>query len=911
MLLNTSIGQAVQSYQNRQYTQALESLQQADKADPHNPLVQLWLGKTYHALNLRQEAIAAFQQVMEVSTEPELRDQAHELLEIIRLDSARMEDSTAVLNSTRPISTAKAGKTMQERSGGLGWSRLSLRVKTVIAAILMGAAPTIAIGIGIYVLAKGAFEQQVVQANEQTTNAAATRLASYMRERFGDIQIMASLDVFTDATLRDAVSVEAKQAALDKFIKAYIIYDSIAVFDLKGNVISQSTGEPLGNHANREYFQQALQQNKPILTQPIFSKSSGEYSVYMAAPVVDKGTNQTIGVVRARLPVSFIEQTIRNLGQDGNAYLIDANGKVFATANGTLLTGANAETTAPLAKTAIPTYDTLEDAQKTASARDAKNLYSVVPFSEFKTTTDPFLKDLPELGWNTVVEKDAKTAFASVNQILFLLQIGVAAAVLTVSAIAVLVANRAIKPVLASSEAVKQLGQGELDTRLAVEGEDELAVLAENINAMADQIQQLLKNAEDQAETRKVEKETLTRQVNEVAQAVTQISTGDLGTRIPRLEADGGLVQGLAENINQMAEQIQHLIDTQASLTEDQAKLAAEREQQAQGLTQQVRQLLSEVKVASKGDLTAKAKVGDGEMGAVADSFNYLVLSLRRIVNNIQETTSSVINSTGVSMQQTADLATQAQTQATQIDRTLIRLNQVVNSIEEVAQAATQAEAVVQKATQTAQLGGDAVDRTVEGINQLRQTIGDAAKMMKRLGEGSQQISQIVTLISQIAAKTDLLALNATIEAARAGEQGQGFAVVADEVRKLAERSAAATKEISEIVDSIQMETTRMIGAMDAGTEEVVRGTRLAAEAKQNLQEIIQVSQNMNELVRDISLATQLQAQTAAEISSDIEKTRSETNQTATKATTVTATLEELTTVVADLKSSVGSFRTA
>jgi twitching motility protein PilJ len=183
--------------------------------------------------------------------------------------------------------------------------------------------------------------------------------------------------------------------------------------------------------------------------------------------------------------------------------------------------------------------------------------------------------------------------------------------------------------------------------------------------------------------------------------------------------------------------------------------------------------------------------------------------------------------------------------------------------------------------------------------------------MMKRLGEGSQQISQIVTLISQIAAKTDLLALNATIEAARAGEQGQGFAVVADEVRKLAERSAAATKEISEIVDSIQMETTRMIGAMDAGTEEVVRGTRLAAEAKQNLQEIIQVSQNMNELVRDISLATQLQAQTAAEISSDIEKTRSETNQTATKATTVTATLEELTTVVADLKSSVGSFRTA
>jgi methyl-accepting chemotaxis protein len=270
-----------------------------------------------------------------------------------------------------------------------------------------------------------------------------------------------------------------------------------------------------------------------------------------------------------------------------------------------------------------------------------------------------------------------------------------------------------------------------------------------------------------------------------------------------------------------------------------------------------------------------------------------------------------VINTTGSSIVQTTDLAHQAQAQALQVEETLKQIEQVVSSIQEVAQAAQQAETVVQKATQTAQAGGEAVDRTVDGINQLRVTIGEAAKMMKRLGEGSQQIGQIVTLISQIASKTDLLALNATIEAARAGEQGQGFAVVADEVRKLAERSASATKEIAELVDGIQTETGRMISAMDAGTEEVVRGTQLAANAKLNLQEIMQVSGEINTLVQNITRTTKNQTQVAAAISTAVKQTRTESTQTAQRATEVSTSLDELNSVVEQLQNSVQSFRTA
>jgi len=337
--------------------------------------------------------------------------------------------------------------------------------------------------------------------------------------------------------------------------------------------------------------------------------------------------------------------------------------------------------------------------------------------------------------------------------------------------------------------------------------------------------------------------------------------------------------------------------------------LAAERKAEADSMTQQVLKLLGEIKGAAQGDLTVRAEVTNDVLGAVADSFNFLIGSLRKVVTGIQTLAEQVTSATGESITNTSQLTEQAEVQATKISAIMREIERIVNSIRDVRDVSVRAETVAQESSHTAEAGGLAVDRAVEGINELRLTIASTSKMMKRLGESSQQIGKIVTSISQLASQTNLLALNATIEAARAGEQGLGFAVVAEEVRKLAERSAGATEEISEIVGTIQEEISRVMKAMESGTLEVVEGTKLASEAKTHLNAIIEVSREMNALVQNITRASAKQTVSAEEISNSMQQVNEIANTTAQKGSDVKASLDDLSGSVSKLQKSVANFR--
>lgn len=337
--------------------------------------------------------------------------------------------------------------------------------------------------------------------------------------------------------------------------------------------------------------------------------------------------------------------------------------------------------------------------------------------------------------------------------------------------------------------------------------------------------------------------------------------------------------------------------------------LAAERKAEADSMTQQVLKLLGEIKGAAQGDLTVRAEVTNDVLGAVADSFNFLIGSLRKVVTGIQTLAEQVTSATGESINNTSQLTQQAEVQALKISSIMQEIQRIVNSIRDVRDVSVRAETVAQQSSHTAEAGGVAVDRAVEGINGLRLTIASTSKMMKRLGESSQQIGKIVTSISQLASQTNLLALNATIEAARAGEQGLGFAVVAEEVRKLAERSAGATEEISEIVGTIQEEISRVMKAMESGTLEVVEGTKLASEAKTHLNAIIEVSREMNALVQNITRASAKQTVSAEEISNSMQQVNEIANTTAQKGSDVKASLDDLSGSVGKLQKSVANFR--
>ena len=226
----------------------------------------------------------------------------------------------------------------------------------------------------------------------------------------------------------------------------------------------------------------------------------------------------------------------------------------------------------------------------------------------------------------------------------------------------------------------------------------------------------------------------------------------------------------------------------------------------------------------------------------------------------------------------------------------------------QVAQQAQEAAAGAKAASETATLGGEAMDLTVNNIMGLRQTVGQTAKKVKRLGESSQQITKAVSLINKISQQTNLLAINAGIEAARAGEDGQGFAAVAEEVSELASQSAIATEEIERIVDAIQRETGDVVEAIEQSTTQVVEGTRRVEDAKASLNQILSGSQKMDELARQISTATRSQVATSTDVSELMAEIAQLAERTSLSSRQVSEALDQTLGVAQDLQSQVSTF---
>jgi twitching motility protein PilJ len=343
--------------------------------------------------------------------------------------------------------------------------------------------------------------------------------------------------------------------------------------------------------------------------------------------------------------------------------------------------------------------------------------------------------------------------------------------------------------------------------------------------------------------------------------------------------------------------------------TSEATRKAQEQEEAKENLQRQVIRLLDDVEGAARGDLTVQAEVTADVLGAVADAFNLTIQNLRDIVQQVKVAAREVTKGATNSETFARALSTDALRQAEELAVTLNSVQVMTDSIQRVAEAAREAETVARDASEIAIKGGEAVENTVAGILEIRETVAETTRKVKRLAESSQEISKIVALISQIASRTNLLALNASIEAARAGEAGRGFAIVADEVRQLADKSAKSLKEIEQIVMQIQGETSSVMTAMEEGTQQVIAGTRLAEEAKRSLDNIIQVANRIDILVRSITADTVDQTETSravAQVMQSVELTAQETSQEAQR---VSGALQHLVGVSRDLIASVERFR--
>lgn len=336
---------------------------------------------------------------------------------------------------------------------------------------------------------------------------------------------------------------------------------------------------------------------------------------------------------------------------------------------------------------------------------------------------------------------------------------------------------------------------------------------------------------------------------------------------------------------------------------------AKEQQEAKEFLQKRALELLLEVDPVSRGDLTVRAKVTPDEVGTIADSYNAIIRSLRQIVQQVKGASGSVLETSKTNEESIREVVEEYLKQVQGLKAVTEALEELALASQNVSDRAASAQEQVQEASKVVEEGDQAMNRTVDSISIIRETVSDTAKKVKRLGEASQKISKVVNLISEFASQTNLLALNAAIEAARAGEEGRGFAVVAEEVRSLAEQSASATSEIEELVEEIQNQTREVVIAMETGTDQVVEGTKLVEVARDKLSQIDRVSQKINLIVQEISQSANQQLNTSQNVQKTVEGVFTIASETAAKSETVAESFGELVELAQSLQETTAQFK--
>jgi len=743
------------------------------------------------------------------------------------------ENKPEVADITEGLLTPNQSKTKQKKGGFFS----SIRNKATAIAVAISVIPAAVIGTVAYYLASRDLEQKLLKEKQFQAEVAMDKLEAFMFERYGDIQVLANLAT----TLQSRnVTLEEQKRILEEYRKTYGVYDSLALTDAAGTTLIAVGAQAPKTFKGLDYYEEILRTQKPVLNQPRKSVVTLKYSMFLAAPIFTNG--RLTGMIRSRVPMTDIEKLIGEFGQGGTDFLfIDKKDEVFLSNNDDEI-GIKIQEQ-------VKAFDQLK-AKKQSTAvetKDAGEGLVVAGYAPWKAS-----RGLPDVGWNLILSTPSDISFAPIYRLRLAIIVGTIVTALIVAILAVYISNRAVKPVLQATEAVQTIGAGDLAVRLPVEGDDELAVLAENINKLAIQLNELLEEQKKEAERLEIARQEA------------------------RMEAD------------------------QRALEQQQAK---------EFLQKRALELLLEVDPVSRGDLTIRAKVTPDEVGTIADSYNAIIRSLRQIVQQVKDASTSVLATSQTNEAEIREIVAEYLQQVNSLQEATEALGKLALTSKDVTDRALSAQQQVQKATQVVAEGDQAMNRTVEGIAVIRETVSDTAKKVKRLGEASQKISKVVNLIGEFASQTNLLALNAAIEAARAGEEGRGFAVVAEEVRSLAEQSASATSEIEELVEEIQTQTRDVVLAMEAGTDQVVEGTKLVEEAREKLSQIDRVSQQISLLVRDIATSAEQQLNTSQTVQKTVEGVFTTAEETAEKSETVAASFEELVKLAQSLQETTAQFK--
>ena len=377
------------------------------------------------------------------------------------------------------------------------WQRQGIRFKTIVLAIAIGTIPSLTIGSVAYYFAANSMEQQNSSLRKMLVVDLQNQVNVFMGDRFNDLEMMATLPIFTDSRLRAIATPTDKSAALQKIQDAYGVYSSIAVFDTQGNLVAQTDGKVLGNHLNRSYIQAAIKADGAVISQPIISSSSGAFSVYTASPIKDQVTGETIGFVRARMPVEVLKTLLQEYTtDDGQYYLLNNQGEVFLGSGEEYIVKTKSDgsvaTDQQYAYEAIKAAAVFDDTEELLTSSTVATDIAV----NTKTGREQFLTYAPAqkveglsgLNWQAIMATDTAIVYAPQRKLKLVFMLGTSLIALSVGAIAYNLTNRLLSPILQAANAVQKIGRGDFQTRLPITGADETAQLADDINRMADKL---------------------------------------------------------------------------------------------------------------------------------------------------------------------------------------------------------------------------------------------------------------------------------------------------------------------------------------------------------------------------------------------------------------------------------------
>jgi len=770
---------------------------------------------------------------------------------------------------------------------------LNLKFKSIKMKILVLFCTSTTILLIIFgLLLYSQLSKQILQESEDNNRVISVSISNEISSwLMSQVNILEGLAASVEGQGLDMVkNKEFMKAQLSTHAKSF---ELLLISDKNGNYWN-SVDTELKSIAERPYFKAIMNNGAAFaVSDPVKSKTTGKDIIVAAVPIRDK-SGQIMGVLGGSILLETIVKKIENIkiGEEGYAWIVNSTGLVIFHKNKDIVLKMSVN------DTSSKDFSGMENVGKAIAAKNT----NFAMYHNNKTDSDAYaffnsIESSP--GWTlilTIPEKQILNLANSAKNLLFFLIIILLA---VIAGLSLFIANTISKPILAVKQFASELQMGHVKARVNIQERDEIGVMGDTLDTMAEQLQN-------------------------ITEAMHKVAGGDVSVTLKLSSESDEIVpalNGISQKLRDLIAETKQLTEAAAagklSMRGNLAIFSGGYKEIIEGFNNTLNAVITPINdagevlsVISKGDLTARiTKEYKGDFNALKDNINKLAESMASALLEVAEAISATASASTQISSSTEEMASGAQEQTSQAHDVASAVEEMTKTILETTKNANSAADNAGIASKIAHDGGKSVDETINGMNRITEVVEKAASTVRELGKSSSQIGEIIQVINDIADQTNLLALNAAIEAARAGEQGRGFAVVADEVRKLAERTGKATKEIAAMIKKIQNDTTEAVTSIELGTKEVIKGRELANNAGSSLKEIIEKVSVTVDGINQVAAASEEQSTAAEEISKSIDGISTVIQETATVTQQIAHAAEDLNRLTENLQNLISRFK--